>query len=163
MVSLAAFAGPRVAVAESCSQNATLAQIENLETALETFRNDMGRFPSMIEGLEALSKPPPGLEGWRGPYLKAAVVDSWGQPFVYRLPSQYGSTAYDVYSKGRNVQDDHGEHDDITNWSGVPRTFYPRPFRWAPVIVAVAALVIAGGVALGLARGIGALHRRLIA
>jgi len=38
-------------------------QIKNLEAALETFRMDVGRYPTSDEGLAALVMPPPTLEG----------------------------------------------------------------------------------------------------
>ncbi|MFB3123435.1 MAG: type II secretion system major pseudopilin GspG, partial [Candidatus Binatia bacterium] len=42
------------------------AQIELLGTALDTFRLDVGRYPTTQEGLEALGRQPGGLARWDG-------------------------------------------------------------------------------------------------
>jgi general secretion pathway protein G len=60
-------------------------QIEMLGTALDTFRCDVGRYPTGDEGLRALRERPPGLAAWDGPYLrKDAPNDPWNRPFIYR-------------------------------------------------------------------------------
>jgi len=68
---LAALVGPRfIRQEEKAKIKAAKAQIELLGTALDTFRLDVGRYPSTEEGLEALRTKPGGLERWDGPYLK---------------------------------------------------------------------------------------------
>ena len=60
-------------------------QIETLGTALDTFRCDVGRYPSNDEGLRALRERPAGLAAWDGPYLTRDVPpDSWNRPYIYR-------------------------------------------------------------------------------
>jgi general secretion pathway protein G len=75
-------------------------QIDQLTTALDLFRIDVGRLPTIDEGLKALLDMPPGLTAWRGPYLKktGAIVDPWGRSFIYRQPGQGGD--YDLLSLG---------------------------------------------------------------
>lgn len=79
-------------------------EIESLQTALDLFRLDVGRYPSEREGLQALLDRPGGLAAWNGPYVKkkAAPVDPWGQPYVYRTPGKKGP--YELYSRGPNAQ-----------------------------------------------------------
>src|SRR5689334_7898303 len=78
---------------------AAKAQIELLGTALDTFRLDVGRYPSSQEGLEALRTQPGGIAGWNGPYLKKAVpLDPWNRPYVYVSPGEHGD--YDLYTYG---------------------------------------------------------------
>src|SRR5262245_1970902 len=62
----------------------TRLQIEQLVTALDLFRIDVGRAPSEAEGLRALVEAPAELASWRGPYLRKreAINDPWGRPFV---------------------------------------------------------------------------------
>ncbi len=87
-------------------------QIATLETALDSFRQDVDRYPTTDEGLEVLVQPPLGLERWEGPYLKKAVPsDAWGHRFVYRSPSKDKGKPYDVYSMGPNGIDDGGGDD----------------------------------------------------
>ena len=75
-------------------------EIQSLETALDLFRLDIGRYPSEQEGLTSLVEKPANLAAWNGPYVKkkAAPTDPWGQPYVYRFPGKQG--AYDLYSRG---------------------------------------------------------------
>ena len=59
-------------------------QIELLGTALDTFRLDVGRYPSSQEGLTALQEGR-GIPGWDGPYLKKGVpADPWGRAVPLR-------------------------------------------------------------------------------
>ena len=48
---------------------------------------DVGRFPTLEEGLEALIKPPQGVKRWSGTYLRNATIplDPWGHPYTYRV------------------------------------------------------------------------------
>jgi general secretion pathway protein G len=56
-----------------------------LASALDWFCADTGRFPTADEGLAALVTPPPGSNGWRGPYMKRVPIDPWGFPYYYQL------------------------------------------------------------------------------
>ena len=61
------------------------AQMAALEKALEQYRLDVGRYPTVEQGLEALSAPPPGVARWQGPYLKGTVpMDPWDRGYIYR-------------------------------------------------------------------------------
>jgi general secretion pathway protein G len=79
--------------------------IQNLETALDLYRLDVGRYPTDREGLVALVERPSGVDSWNGPYIKKRTVpdDPWGRPFVYRSPGRNG--AYDLYSRGPDNTD----------------------------------------------------------
>jgi general secretion pathway protein G len=93
-------------------------QIELLGTALDTFRLDVGRYPSSQEGLEALRTAPGGIAGWDGPYLKKPVpMDPWGRNYVYASPGEHGE--YDLYSYGADGAPG-GDKDatDIASWQG---------------------------------------------
>ena len=95
---------------------AARAQIELLGTALDTFRLDVGRYPTTQEGLEALRTQPSGLERWDGPYLKKEVpTDPWGKPYVYRSPGEHGP--YDLLSYGADgTPGGEGDNRDIASW-----------------------------------------------
>lgn len=75
-------------------------QIKSLETVLDMYRLDVGRFPTPEAGLDALVNPPAGVEDWRGPYLQRAdaLTDPWGNPYAYAA-GEDGQTAQ-VYSLG---------------------------------------------------------------
>lgn len=81
--------------------------LQNLETALDLYRLDVGRYPTEREGLVALVERPSGTDSWSGPYIKKKTVpdDPWGRPFVYRSPGR-NAAAYDLYSKGPDNAED---------------------------------------------------------
>lgn len=114
---LAALVGPRfIRQEEKAKIKAAKAQIELLGTALDTFRLDVGRYPSSQEGLEALRTKPGGLERWDGPYLKKDLpLDPWGKAYAYKSPGEHG--AFDIVSYGADGAPG-GEEDnrDITSW-----------------------------------------------
>lgn len=94
------------------------AQIEMLGTALDTFRLDVGRYPTTQEGLEALRQRPAGVERWDGPYLKKEVPrDPWGNPYVYRSPGE--REPYELLSYGADgVAGGTDDNADIKSWEG---------------------------------------------
>ncbi|HEY7162947.1 MAG TPA: type II secretion system major pseudopilin GspG [Candidatus Binatia bacterium] len=114
---LAALVGPRfIRQEEKAKVKAAKAQIELLSTALDTFRLDVGRYPSSQEGLEALRGQPGGLERWDGPYLKKDVpVDPWGKAYVYKSPGDHGP--FDLLSYGADgAPGGDGDNRDIASW-----------------------------------------------
>src|SRR5262245_1274628 len=116
---LAALVAPRfIRQEEKAKLKAARAQIELLGTALDTFRLDVGRYPTSQEGLEALRRQPGGVERWDGPYLKKEVpMDPWGKPYVYRSPGDHG--AYDLLSYGADgAPGGEGDNHDVTSWEG---------------------------------------------
>jgi general secretion pathway protein G len=117
---LMALVGPRfIRQAEVAKVKAARAQIELLGTALDTFRLDVGRYPSSQEGLAALRQRPFGTDRWDGPYLKKDVPkDPWDRPYYYRSPGENGRP-YDLYSLGADgTPGGDGDSRDITSWEG---------------------------------------------
>ncbi|MBC7728583.1 MAG: type II secretion system major pseudopilin GspG [Microbacteriaceae bacterium] len=111
---LAAYVGPKYFAQIGKSEvTVARAQIEALAKALDTYRLDMGRYPTTEQGLGPLTEPPAeGVEGagsagsagkWSGPYLSKKVPsDPWGHPYVYRSPGS--RAAFDLLSYGRDGQ-----------------------------------------------------------
>ena len=69
------------------------AQISNLESVLELYRMDNGRFPTTEQGLEALVREPPAPTRRRATTRPAATckggrvpVDPWSNPYQYEAP-----------------------------------------------------------------------------
>jgi general secretion pathway protein G len=94
-------------------------QVAALNTALEVFEIDTGRFPTDKEGLAALmSKPAANLAGWHGPYIDARgakeLNDPWGNPYRYRAPGKHSPRGYDLWSNGPDGKE--GGGDDLGNW-----------------------------------------------
>lgn len=116
---LASLVAPRfIRQEEKAKMKAAKAQIEMLGTALDTFRLDVGRYPTTQEGLEALRQRPAGLERWDGPYLKKEVPrDPWGNPYVYRSPGE--QEPYELFSYGADgVAGGNEDNADIKSWEG---------------------------------------------
>lgn len=95
---------------------AARAQVDALEKALDTYRLDVGHYPSTEQGLAALQAAPGNEAKWQGPYLKKAVPsDPWGRPYIYKAPGEHGE--YDLLSFGKDgKQGGTNEDADITNW-----------------------------------------------
>jgi general secretion pathway protein G len=102
---LAAYVGPKYFSQLGKSEvTVARAQIEAFEKSLDTYRLDVGRYPSTEEGLNALMSAPPTAAGkWNGPYLKKGVpMDPWGHPYQYRVPGTKGE--YEIVSLGKDGQ-----------------------------------------------------------
>jgi general secretion pathway protein G len=91
-------------------------QVATLQTALDAFEIDTGRYPTTAEGLRALSKQPTmDADDWMGPYLRKNIGnDPWGEEYRYRYPGTYNTEGYDLYSMGPDRKQ--GGDDDITNY-----------------------------------------------
>jgi general secretion pathway protein G len=92
------------------------AQIVAFEKALDTYRLDIGRYPSTEQGLNALMQRPQNEPKWNGPYLQKAIpLDPWGKPYQYKSPGERGE--FDIWSFGKDGQPGGtGENADVTNW-----------------------------------------------
>ncbi len=101
---------------ESSKRKTAKAQIQMIETALDAFRLDVGRYPTTQEGLKVLWKNPGNIKKWDGPYLpKPVKEDPWGNPYVYKSPGEHGP--YDLYSLGADGKPGGtGDNADITSW-----------------------------------------------
>ena len=102
---LAAYVGPKY-FSQLGKSEVTIAraQIEAFEKSLDTYRLDVGRYPSAEEGLAALMTAPASAgTKWNGPYLKKGVPpDPWGHPYQYRSPGSRGE--YEIVSLGKDGQ-----------------------------------------------------------
>jgi general secretion pathway protein G len=90
---------------------------ESIKIPLNTYRINMGSFPSTSEGLQALVTPPASnADNWRGPYIADGKLpnDPWGEPYQYAYPGTHNKNGYDIWSKGPDKQS--GTGDDIGNW-----------------------------------------------
>jgi general secretion pathway protein G len=101
---------------EKARQVAAKSQISEFETVLDTYKLDIGHYPTNEEGLQALRSRPGNLQNWDGPYLRKDVpLDPWGHPYVYRFPGQHGD--YDLMALGSDAQEGgEGEAADVVNW-----------------------------------------------
>lgn len=114
---LASYVGPKYFAQIGKSEvTVAKAQIEGFGKALDTYRLDMGHYPSTEEGLAALLvRPADNANKWNGPYLNKDVpLDPWGHPYQYRNPGSRGGI--DIISYGKDGQPGGtGENADLKN------------------------------------------------
>jgi general secretion pathway protein G len=118
---LAALVAPRMfGKLDKAKTNAAYSQIELFGTALDSFRLDVGRYPTTSEGLEALLSPVSGADEWNGPYLKKSEIplDPWGKEYIYVSPGTHGD--YDLSSLGADfAEGGEGKNRDVVSWRGL--------------------------------------------
>jgi general secretion pathway protein G len=114
---LAAYVGPKYFSQLGKSEvTVAKAQIEAFEKSLDTYRLDVGRYPTTEEGLGALlAAPPTAGAKWNGPYLKKGVPpDPWGRPYQYKSPGT--KSEYEIVSLGKDGQPGgEGDNADISS------------------------------------------------
>ena len=113
---LAAYVGPKYfSQLGKSEQGVAKAQVEAFARALDTYRLDVGHYPTTEEGLNALLTKPANAAKWNGPYLQKAVpLDPWGRAYVYRAPGANGD--FDISSYGKDGQPGGtGDAADVTN------------------------------------------------
>ena len=101
---LAGLVGPKLFGRVDSSKVKTAdVQVKMFKGSLETFRLDVGRFPTQAEGLQALNQPPSEERAkarWRGPYLDQDIPrDPWDNPYQYSVPGGNGQP-FALYSLG---------------------------------------------------------------
>ena len=105
---------------KGAEKNTTKLLLQNVGTALDTYRLNLGHYPNEQEGgLDALLKKPTFEnekmgEKWQGPYLKPGTQldDPWGNKLKYELQDatastdneQKGALPYKLYSVGPDGQ-----------------------------------------------------------
>lgn len=86
----------------------------SVQSALDLYKLDNGRYPTTDQGLQALvTKPnqPPVPRNWKSDgYLQEMPVDPWGEPYQYLNQSE----KIRLFSYGPNGKDGNSE---IGNWN----------------------------------------------
>lgn len=76
-----------------------VAQMQMFETAIDTYRLDMGTVPPTLEALRKSSDA-----SWDGPYLpKDIPFDPWGKAYIYKVPGE-NNAPYSIMSYGLDGQ-----------------------------------------------------------
>lgn len=115
---LTSYVGPRFFEQVGKSETKTArAQIDAFGKALDTYRLDVGHYPSTEQGLQALIDKPASEPKWGGPYLQKSVPpDPWGQPYQYKSPGD-NNRDYDIVSLGKDGQrGGEGDAADVHSW-----------------------------------------------
>lgn len=116
---LAAFVVPRMLKSlPEAKRKVAKAKMGIIESAIERFYFDCGRYPDDSEELGALLKAPTELEEkWKGPYCKKSdLEDPWENPYVYLAEGERNLGSYDLVSFGADGEDGgEGDDEDIYN------------------------------------------------
>ena len=103
---LTGLVGPRLFDRVDASKVQTAeTQIKMLRGALQTYRLDIGSYPSTAEGLEALMRAPAEVaDYWNGPYLDDELpLDPWREPYKYEQSSET-LQGFALYSLGADSE-----------------------------------------------------------
>jgi general secretion pathway protein G len=112
---LASYVGPRYFSQLGKTEVTTAkAQMQAFSRALDQYRLDTGRYPTVELGLNALLTRPGNEPKWNGPYLQNTVpLDPWGKPYLYKIPGE--KNEYDIVSYGKDgAPGGSGENADIS-------------------------------------------------
>jgi len=91
------------------------ADVRLIETALELYRLDVKRYPTLEEGIDVLLVPPRGSSVRSEGYIKSLPTDPWGNQYQYLYPGDHGR--FDVFSYGADGRvGGEGLNADIGNW-----------------------------------------------
>jgi len=102
---------------DSAKVKTAYTQMQMLSQALDSFRLDVGKYPTTEQGLKILWVKNSDLKNWDGPYLpKPVEKDPWGNPYHYKYPGKDGND-YSLYSLGSDGKEG-GTKDakDISVW-----------------------------------------------
>jgi general secretion pathway protein G len=113
---LVVFVAPRMfSKLTEAKRDLAVPRMKIVETALENFAINCGRYPEDSEGLEALMTAPEGLsDKWRGPYVKKRqLLDPWGNPFIYQAGEGNNYLLMSYGADGKPGGE--GDNSDITN------------------------------------------------
>lgn len=104
---------------DDAKQSKAKTDVAMIESMLDLFYLDMGRYPGTEEGLRVLYSPPDdGAEKWKGPYPKKPIPkDPWGNLYIYESPGSHTAMTYEVSSLGKDGQEGGESYDaDIVSW-----------------------------------------------
>ena len=95
----------------SSKQNTAKAQMQMLQTSLDTYRLDIGDYPTTLAELRSSEKP-----NWDGPYIpKNVPQDPWGNAYSYQSPGPNGEP-FLLMSFGKDGQPGgEGESEDLVH------------------------------------------------
>lgn len=101
---------------EKARKTKAAAEVSALKDGIKRFEQDVGRFPSPEEGLNALVQQPADAVGWKPPYIEGGQLpkDPWEREYVYVVPGKHNTFEFDVFSMGPDGKAD--TEDDIGNW-----------------------------------------------
>ncbi|MBM3812688.1 MAG: type II secretion system protein GspG [Acidimicrobiia bacterium] len=103
--------------ADAARVTAARTQINGFMTALGAYKLDTGQYPTTEMGLNALRTRPQNVNMWQGPYLPQEIpMDPWGNPYLYKYPSEQGDEPEIVSLGGDGQPGGDGNNADVVSW-----------------------------------------------
>ncbi|MBX9914924.1 MAG: type II secretion system major pseudopilin GspG [Pseudomonadaceae bacterium] len=86
---LAGLVGPRLfSNVDKSKVKTAQTQVKMLRGSLQTYRLDVGAYPTTEQGLAAIMSAPSDTKNWQGPYLEDELPkDPWGHDYQYKSPA----------------------------------------------------------------------------
>jgi general secretion pathway protein G len=105
-----------IGVGEDAKKKAATAQVQMLESAIDTYHATTSMYPASLNDLVATPSDPKLAKRWAGPYLKEnkSLIDPWQNPYQYNSKGTNNKGGYDVWSMGPDGQNN--TEDDLGNW-----------------------------------------------
>lgn len=107
---LAGLVGPRLfGNVDKAKVKTANTQIKMLKGSLQTYRLDVGAYPTTDQGLSALTSKPATAQFWQGPYLDDALpLDPWGKAYQYEknTSAEQGFYLYSLGADGKRGGDE---------------------------------------------------------
>lgn len=102
---LAGLVGPRLfSNVDKSKVKTAQTQVKMLRGSLQTYRLDVGSYPSTEQGLTAMMSAPSDTKNWQGPYLEDEIPkDPWGNDYQYQSPANtlQGIALYSLGADGK--------------------------------------------------------------
>lgn len=94
------------------------ADVRLLEQAVEMYRMDTLKYPTLEEGIDVLINAPKSASFRSEGYIKSLPTDPWGNAYQYLYPGERGK--FDIFSYGADGRPGgEGLNADIGNWAPV--------------------------------------------
>lgn len=91
------------------------ADVHILEQAIEMYKMDTLKYPTLEDGIDVLTSAPKGASFRTESYIKTLPTDPWGNAYQYLFPGEHGK--FDVFSYGADGRPGgEGMNADIGNW-----------------------------------------------
>ncbi len=94
------------------------ADVRLIEQAVEMYRMDTLKYPSLEDGIDVLVRAPKSASFRTEGYIKSLPTDPWGNAYQYLVPGEHSK--FDVFSYGADGRPGgDGLNADIGNWTAV--------------------------------------------
>ncbi len=92
------------------------ADVRLIEQAVEMYRMDTLKYPSLEDGIDVLVVAPKSASFRTEGYIKALPTDPWGNAYQYLIPGEHSK--FDIFSYGADGRlGGDGLNADIGNWA----------------------------------------------